>query len=553
MVATLRKLTPLSIPFVLALVFFLPIAAGCLSLLAQTGFSWLQDIQSLFAQPGVWSAWKMTISIALLSTLGTVAITLFLIANLTPLLHHKNFWYLLSPCVAMPHIAFALGLALFLAPSGWLLKLLSPWLTGLERPATWTLVQEPFGIALIVCLICKEVPFLLMLALSNFNWKNINTQLMTCQALGYSRPQAMWCIVFPHTFKHIRLPLYAIAAYSVSVVDLSLLLGPNTPPTFPVMIWQWSLKSDVMSQKWAAQGSVLLWGTTVLFLLFLYGLEHLFCKQTRLWQLRGTRRKTDRVQSALSKLFLAAVIGIFVMTFIVLLLWSVSAHWSFPAALPTQWTFSYWSDSINAKTPLLWNSFLLALTSSVFCLCLAIACLEYQQKKQQHWPIHLLCFPLFMPQVALLTGVQTLWLNIGLFHGFFAVFWGHCLFVFPYVYLSLYGPYRAYDMRHTQTVLSLGKPIWVALVRIKWPLLTYPITMACAVGFGVSMAQYLPTVLLGGGRMNTIATEAVNTGVSLDRQYAGIYALCQLLLPALMYLGAYFWGRKKRMLYGAHS
>ena len=53
--------------------------------------------------------------------------------------------------------------------------------------------------------------------------------------------------------------------------------------------------------------------------------------------------------------------------------------------------------------------------------------------------------------------------------------------------------------------------------------------------------------------MSTITTEAIVTGTSFDRQYAGIYAFWQLFLPALIYLIAHFSRRKKRMLYGAYS
>ena len=40
----------------------------------------------------------------------------------------------LGPILALPHAAFAIGLVLLLAPSGWLLRLVPPWLSGLSAP-----------------------------------------------------------------------------------------------------------------------------------------------------------------------------------------------------------------------------------------------------------------------------------------------------------------------------------------------------------------------------------------------------------------------------------
>src|SRR3546814_3106133 len=36
----------------------------------------------------------------------------------------------MAPLIAVPHAAVALGLAFLIAPSGWLVRLVSPWATG---------------------------------------------------------------------------------------------------------------------------------------------------------------------------------------------------------------------------------------------------------------------------------------------------------------------------------------------------------------------------------------------------------------------------------------
>ncbi len=45
------------------------------------------------------------------------------------------------------------------------------------------------------------------------------------------------------------------------------------------------------------------------------------------------------------------------------------------------------------------------------------------------------------------------------------------------------------------------------------------------------MAQYLPTLIIGGGRVATLTTEAVALAAGANRRVIGVYALAQVLAP----------------------
>ena len=75
---------------------------------------------------------------------------------------------------------------------------------------------------------------------------------------------------------------------------------------------------------------------------------------------------------------------------------------------------------------------------------------------------------------------------------------------------------------------------------VKLPLLTPPILVACAVGFAVSVGQYLPTLFAGAGRIATLTTESVTLSSGGDHRILGIYAVFQTGLPLLAY-GAALW------------
>jgi putative thiamine transport system permease protein len=58
-------------------------------------------------------------------------------------------------------------------------------------------------------------------------------------------------------------------------------------------------------------------------------------------------------------------------------------------------------------------------------------------------------------------------------------------------------------------------------------MLLRPLLTAAAVGFAVSVGQYLPTLLIGGGRVATLTTEAVALASGGDRRLIGVHALAQ--------------------------
>ena len=57
-----------------------------------------------------------------------------------------------------------------------------------------------------------------------------------------------------------------------------------------------------------------------------------------------------------------------------------------------------------------------------------------------------------------------------------------------------------------------------------------------AVGFAVSIGQYLPTILIGGGRFATLTTEAVSLAAGGNRRLIGVYSLLQVVLPMFGFL-----------------
>ncbi len=114
-----------------------------------------------------------------------------------------------------------------------------------------------------------------------------------------------------------------------------------------------------------------------------------------------------------------------------------------------------------------------------------------------------------------------------------------------YVAVVLRGPYRAFDRRYVTAARALAASPLRALLTVKLPMLKAPLLTALAVGFGVSMVQFVPAQLIGAGRLTTLPVEAVTLAAGGSRSIAAAYALA-LALPPLIGFGLAGWFGKPR-------
>ncbi|MFN7123269.1 MAG: ABC transporter permease, partial [Hydrogenophaga sp.] len=164
--------------------------------------------------------------------------------------------------LATPHAALAIGFLFLLAPSGWLLRALSPWLTGFESPPPWPTTQDPWGLGLIAALVIKEIPFLLWTAATQLQRDDVRQRWRAehalAQTLGYAPRRAFWLVLWPQLATRLRWPLLAVLAYGLTVVDMALVIGPASPPTLAVLAWQWLQDADLATYAQGAAAGVLL-------------------------------------------------------------------------------------------------------------------------------------------------------------------------------------------------------------------------------------------------------------------------------------------------------
>ena len=164
-----------------------------------------------------------------------------------------------------------------------------------------------------------------------------------------------------------------------------------------------------------------------------------------------------------------------------------------------------------------------------------------------------LYLPLLIPQVVFISGIAVLAERALLPPSLALVAAGHFLFVLPYVYLTLQGGYARFDTRWLMLAKALGASNTVCFWRIRMPLLSTQLVTAVMLGLAISLSLYLPTQILGAGRIPTLTTEAIALVSSGNRSTIGTWALLQSALPTLCFMLALvlprlIWSRRKGML-----
>ncbi len=516
-------------------------AFGYLPAIGGTALS-LQPWRALADAPGVSTALALTLTTGWAATLLSLLLAVGIVAALHPRGRATRLAAWLAPLLAMPHAALAIGLAFLVAPSGWIVRWVSPAWTGWDLPPDVATVGHPSGWPVVLALLLKEVPYLVLMLLAALNQVPARARINVARSMGYGPAQAWLAVVLPTLWRQVRWPVAAVLAFSLSVVDVALVLGPDNPPTLAVLAVRWFADPDPRRIFPASAAATALLGIVLASLALWRGIEHGIAAWHGHHLARGRRGGASeplaRVATGLGGLLLAGA----VLAIAGLALWSFAASWRYPSALPSVWTAANWTrQAASLASPAL-TTLTVGAASTLIALVLVLAGLEHASRAAPRGPaqplrsLPWLYLPLLVPQVAFLFGLQVLLVRLGADGRLGAVIATHLVFVLPYLHLSLADPWRALDPRLARTAASLGASPARIFWRVKLPMLLQPVLLASAIGFAVSAGQYLPTLYAGAGRVATLTTEAVTLASGADRRVIGCWALLQALLPLLAYL-----------------
>jgi putative thiamine transport system permease protein len=524
------------------IVLFLAPLATALGFIAPIFFDG-QAFAALLVHPQFWGGLWLSVFTGVSSTILALLFAILIAANSKQSLLGEA-----GGMLAVPHVAVAIGVVFFIVPTGILARLLA-WPLGWTAPPQWNVAQDPYGLSLIAALVLKETAFLVYVLAGLMNRADLKQQLAGQQrvatSLGHGLGSVWLRVLLPQLLPRLVWPLVAVFTYGITVVDMALVIGPTQPPTLATVIWRDLNDGEAVTNARGAAGVVALSAVT-LSLLLVVGLLLRQDWPRIIGIYSGYPRYGKSRNKVLTQLwpFWRLSFGLLA---IFLVFQSFSTQWPFPDLQPAGWTARYWVLLMSNPSPLI-TSLWLALATATIGVAVAVAWLETARPAQDRIVLLACAATLCLPALVIALGQYRMFLALGLTGTAMALILAHLLPVTAYSFVMLHGPYRGFDGRWRQVSAGLMQSRGTFLMRIKWPLLKAPLLSAWAVGFAVSIAQYVPTQLAAAGRYSTLPLDAVTLSSGGNRALIAVYALALTVLPLLAFtfsgvFGKARWGR----------
>ncbi len=200
---------------------------------------------------------------------------------------------------------------------------------------------------------------------------------------------------------------------------------------------------------------------------------------------------------------------IFIIPLISLLLGIFSFSWRWPLFLPHAWSLNGFrqigADSLILKSII--SSIHIACIVTIINLIAGIGAARYISRPDNPYTgfMNVLIFlPLFIPPYIFSMGNQITFIRLHIADSFIAVILSHIPATLPYMILSLKAGFTTLsdDMENQGKMLGADKLTIYRLIII--PHLLPSVTAGCTLSLLVSISQYLPTLIAGGGAVSGI-------------------------------------------------
>lgn len=205
-----------------------------------------------------------------------------------------------------------------------------------------------------------------------------------------------------------------------------------------------------------------------------------------------------------------ALAGFLVLPFLPILIWSFAHGWRFPDLLPRTWSLEAWRYAISPASGLL-ASFLTTLLIATATTALATLvgvpagrALGLHQFRGKGAVLLLLLAPAVIPGMAIVFGLHGLFLRLGLTGTLSGVVLAHLIPVLPYMTLIMAAVFARFDPDHEAQARTLGATPLQTFLTVTLPAIRPGLVTAALFAFLVTWSQYLLTLAIGGGRVQTL-------------------------------------------------
>lgn len=256
----------------------------------------------------------------------------------------------------------------------------------------------------------------------------------------------------------------------------------------------------------------------------------------------------------LMKLVLTVTLVCIFLPIVVLMIWMVTERWPWPMLLPESYTLRTVQELFfgSAKLPeILFSSISLAMTVAI--LGTVIGVLTARATELYQFPgkklVHLASFlPMLVPGTVFAMGIQITLIRLGLSDTIAGVIVVHLIAAVPYCITIMTDVTRAVGKKLEEQAMVLGANPLKAFFLVTLPSLLPGILSSMSMGFILSYSQYFTTLMVGGGRVKTIALVLVPYIQSGDRALSAVYSVAfvgSALLVFFLFEGVIHYTQKR--------
>lgn len=240
-------------------------------------------------------------------------------------------------------------------------------------------------------------------------------------------------------------------------------------------------------------------------------------------------------------LVVAAWCALIVLPVVPLVIWSAAFSWRWPDLLPGEWSGRAWRYVFSPTTqvrPGLIGSVTVGVLTMLLSVVIgapagiALGRMAFRRKRALEM---LLLAPFIVPGLVVTMGIQIVFIRWRLTDTVQGVVLAHVMPALPYVIVSVAGVAANLGVQVEEQARSLGATAWQAFRHVTLPLLRPGLAVGGLFAFLVSWGQYTSTLLIGGGKVQTLPLLVYTFTRSGDNPIAAALALL-FVAPAVLAL-----------------
>lgn len=231
-----------------------------------------------------------------------------------------------------------------------------------------------------------------------------------------------------------------------------------------------------------------------------------------------------------------------ILPLIPLAIWSFARGWRFPSLLPNAWTLQAWDYALSPTSGVVqslgvtvWIGVCVTGLSVLIGVPAGRALGLYQFRGKTLVQIIILA-PLIVPGIAVGLGLQGLFIGLGLTQTVTGVVLVHLIPTLPYMVLVMAGVFANYDRDFEDQARSLGARPLQILWHVTLPAIRPGLIVGALFAFLVSWSQYVLTLLIGGGRVETLPLLLFNFAAAGRNDITGAIGMIYILPGVLILL-----------------